>query len=71
MLLCDGFGVGQSLYGSVNVSVGLGVRRETVGRQISALSRNNTGTQPGEGGHSCVERVEKDIVTERMGNWRE
>ena len=62
-MLCDrkcGCDDGQSLYGSVNVSVGLGVRRETVGGQISALSRNNTSTQPGQRGHSCVERVEGD-----------
>ena len=61
MLSCDWFCVGQSLYGPVDVSVGLRVRRETVGGQISAFSCNNTSTQPGQRGDSCIiERGEGD-----------
>ena len=41
--------------------MGLRVRRETVGGQISAFSCNNTSTQPGQRGDSCImERGEGD-----------
>ena len=49
------------MYGPVDVSVCLRVRRETVGGQISAFSCNNTSTQPGQRGDSCIiERGEGD-----------